>query len=98
MKPQVENAMKILRGEKADIPFILWSPAPFICAAVKEPQSEKFYMDAQHKMDVQLKAIEMFSDMWTIPGVWPDFGLFWNHPCSEAGSVTSITTHHRPSR
>ena len=74
MKQQVANAMAILKGEKAPVPFIIWSPAPFICSAVGELQSKEFYLDPEKKMQVQLKAIDMFPDTWVLPGVWPDFG------------------------
>lgn len=73
MKPVVENAMRILEGKPAQTPFIIWSPAPFIVSAVGETQKD-FYLDAERKMVIQMKAVDLFPDAWIVPGVWPDFG------------------------
>ena len=73
MNPVAENAMLIHDGKQAKVPFIIWSPAPFICSAVGETQDD-FYLNVEHKMQIQMKAVDMFPEAWTIPGVWPDFG------------------------
>lgn len=73
MKPAAENAMKILAGEQAKVPFIIWGPAPFITASVGETQKD-FYLNPERKMQIQMKAVDLFPDAWVIPGVWPDFG------------------------
>lgn len=73
MKPAAENAMKILNGQPAQVPFIIWGPAPFITKSVGESQKD-FYLDPERKMQIQMKAVDLFPDAWILPGVWPDFG------------------------
>lgn len=65
--------MKILAGQPAQIPFIIWGPAPFITTSVGATQKD-FYLNAERKMEIQMKAVDLFPDAWVVPGVWPDFG------------------------
>lgn len=73
MNTVAENAMLIHDGKPAKVPFIIWSPAPFICSAVGETQDD-FYLNVERKMHIQIKAVDMFPETWIVPGVWPDFG------------------------
>jgi uroporphyrinogen-III decarboxylase len=69
-----ERILKAVRGEELDrLPEVLWAIGQSFAPA-GEVADNLYYSNPETMLKAQLKFFEKFPKIFTIPGLWPDFG------------------------
>ena len=71
----IDALIQAVNGQKQKcVPFVIWNTAPIVLGLLGG-KHDRFYFNAELKLQCQLKIQDMFPDALMLPGPWPDFGV-----------------------